>query len=87
MEKKVNTEVLVKDFENWLDKYMQSWPDNEIHECADNCSFVMDDDRELCKFLDEYPQYNIDIIDNNRDELEVAVMRIAMSNDKEWYYD
>lgn len=66
---------------------MQSWSDNEIHECANNCSPVMDDDRELCKFLDEYPQYDMDILDDNRDELEVAVMKIAISNDKGWYYD
>lgn len=85
MEKKsVYLKDLINDFEYWLDNYMQSWSDSEIHECTNDCSPVMNDDRELCKFLDEYPQYDMDILDDNRDELEVAIMRVAMSYDNDY---
>lgn len=84
MGKKVNVNVLVDDFRHWLDKYMQGWDDEGIYECTTDYSSIIDNNRVLNKFLDEYPQYDMDILNDNRDELGKAVMRIAWCNSINW---
>lgn len=81
MEKKVNVNVLVDDFRHWLNGYMQEdWTYEDIRDCTTDYESVMNDDRELCKFLEAYPKYDMDIIDDNRDKLNEAVLRVAEFN-------
>lgn len=70
-------EVFLNDFANWVDREMNDWTPEERYECVEDGGPIVDDDRELARFLAEYPKYNFDILYSNLDDLNEIVRSIA----------
>ena len=68
---------LANDFANWVDNEMENWEPEERYECVEDGGPIVDDDRELARFLAEYPKYNFDMLYNNLDDLNEIVQSVA----------
>lgn len=71
-------EVFLNDFAAWVDKEMEEWESEERYECIEDGGPIVDDDRELARFLSEYSQYNMDLLYANLDDLNEIVKSIAL---------
>ena len=71
-------EVFLNDFAAWVDKEIEEWEPEERYECIEDGGPIVDDDRELARFLAEYPQYNMDLLYDNLDDLNEIVKSIAL---------
>lgn len=78
MAKKIEMDILFKDFKNWVDREIADWTDEERYECIDDGGPIVDDDRELARFLVEYPKYDFDILYANLDDLNEIVRLVAL---------
>lgn len=74
---KVNIKTFLIDFRHWVDKEMKNWDPWDRYECVEDSSQIIDDDSELCRFLAEYPQYNMDLLYANLDDLDEIVKSVA----------
>lgn len=71
-------EVFLNDFAAWVNKEMEEWEPEERYECIEDGGPIVDDDRELARFLSKYPQYNMDLLYANLDDLNEIVKSIAL---------
>ena len=78
-------EVFLNDFANWVDNELEDWEPEDRYECIEDGGQIVDDDRELARFLAEYPKYNFDMLYSNLDDLNEIVQSVASKYKEDMY--
>ena len=78
-------EVFLNDFANWVDNELEDWEPEDRYECIEDGGQIVDDDRELARFLAEYPKYNFDMLYSNLDDLNEIVRSVASKYKEDMY--